>query len=124
MNKRIKNLLITLIAISMLALCLIVNVFSRQTVVGVWHGDNTFDIVGVDAPFEFATKLEFEADGTLTVTTENDISTYKYSTTDDTITIQGETASWGVYYELNGEVLKIRTGGNFSTFTKRRTNKK
>ena len=124
MNKRIKNPFIFLIAVSILIFCLIVNVFSRQTVVGVWYGDNTFDIVGVYAPFEFATKLEFEADGTLTVTTENDISTYKYSTTDDTITIQGETVSWGVYYELNGEVLKIRTGGNFSAFTKRSTDKK
>ena len=124
MNKRIKNPFIILIAVSILIFCLIVNVFSRQTVVGVWYGDNTFDIVGVYAPFEFATKLEFEADGTLTVTTENDVSTYKYSTTDDTITIQGETASWGVYYELNGEVLKIRTGGNFSTFTKRSIDKK
>lgn len=124
MNKRIKNPFIILIAVSILIFCLIVNMFSRQTVVGVWYGDNTFDIIGVYAPFEFATKLEFEADGTLTVTTENDISTYKYSTTDDTITIQGEAASWGVYYELNGEVLNIRTGRNFSTFTKRRTNKK
>ena len=96
MNKRIKNPFIIFIAVSILIFCLIVNVFSRKTVVGVWYGDNTFDIVGVDAPFEFATKLEFEADGTLTVTTENDISTYKYSTTDDTITIQGETVSWGV----------------------------
>ena len=124
MNKRIKNPFIILITVSILIFCLIVNAFSRQTVVGVWYGDNTFDIVGVYAPFEFATKLEFEADGTLTVTTENDVSTYKYSTTDDTITIQGETASWGVYYELNGEVLKIRTGGNFSTFTKRSIDKK
>ena len=124
MKKRIKNPFIILIAVSILIFCLIVNAFNRQTIIGIWYGDNTFDIVGVDAPFEFATKLEFEADGTLTVTTENDVSTYKYSTTDDTITIQGEAASWGVYYELNGEVLKIRTGGNFSTFTKRSIDKK
>ena len=124
MNKRIKNPFTILIAVSILIFCLIVNVFSSQTVVGVWYGDNTFDIVGVYAPFEFATKLEFEADGTLTVTTENDISTYRYSTTDDTITIQGESASWGVYYELKGESLNIKTGKNFSVFTKEPTNKK
>lgn len=88
------------------------------TVVGSWYGDGTFDITGIDAPFEFATKLEFNENGTLEVTTNDSLATYQYSMTEDTLTIQGEDRSWGVYYTVKGTSLNLKTGNDFSTFTK------
>ena len=73
---------------------------------------------GIDAPFEFATELEFNEDGTLEVTVNDKTSTYKYSATDDTITVQGDDMSWGMYYTANGTTLSLKTGSEFSTFTK------
>jgi len=110
------------VIISLCALLLgaygIKNKLRSLTLVGSWYGNGTFDILGIDAPFEFATELEFNEDGTLDVTVNDETTTYKYSATDDTITIQGEDMSWGVYYTLKVTSLNLKTGSDFSTFTK------
>lgn len=116
--KKIKVISITLLCILLFSSCGMKNTLRGLTLVGSWYGDGAFDIVGVDAPFEFATELEFNEDGTLEVTANNEASTYTYSATDDTITIQGEDMSWGVYYTVKGSTLNLKTGSEFSAFTK------
>lgn len=116
--KRITPLVIVLLCVFLLCSCGMKNALRSLTLVGSWYGDGTFDILGVDAPFEFATELEFNEDGTLDVTVNNETSAFKYSATDDTITIQGEDMSWGVYYTVKGTTLNLKTGSEFSVFTK------
>lgn len=116
--KKIKSFAIILLCTLLFSSCGIKNALRSLTLVGSWHGDGAFDILGVDAPFEFATELEFNEDGTLDVTVNDDTTTFKYSATDDTITIQGEDMSWGVYYTVTGTTLNLKTGSDFSAFTK------
>ena len=98
--------------------CGMKNSLRGLTLVGSWCGDGTFDILGLDAPFEFATELKFNKDGTLDVTVNDETTTYKYSANDDTIAIQGEDMGWGVYYTVKGTSLNLKTGSDFSTFTR------
>ena len=118
MNKKIKTTAMIFAGAVVMILCVILGLSDRLTVVGSWYGDGTFDIIGVNTPFEFATKLDFDINGTLTVTTESDTTVYNYNTTDDTITIQGDDVSWGIYYEVAGENLKLKEGRDFSIFTR------
>jgi len=116
--KRIKAFILILLCALLFSSCGMKNALRSLTLVGSWYGDGTFDIVGVDAPFEFSTELEFNEDGTLEVTVNDETSTYKYSATDDTITIQGEDLSWGVYYTVKGTTLSLKSGSDYSTYTK------
>ena len=116
--KWIKVFFIFSLCALLLGSCGIKNKLYSMTLVGSWYGDGTFDILGVDTPFEFATKLEFNENGTLEATVNDESTTYQYSATDDTITIQHGDMSWGVNYIVNGTSLNLKTGSDFSTFTK------
>ena len=79
---------------------------------GTWCGDGSFDMMEVEAPYEFATELTFKSDDTLIIKHGDTVGTYRYAITDDTLTIDAGPISWGMLYQVSGGVLTINTGGN------------
>ena len=43
---------------------------------------------------------------------------FKYSMTDDTLTLNGDELTWGVLYKVTGNTLSIKTGDSDAAFTK------
>ena len=73
---------------------------------------------GMHAPFEFATQWVFRTDGTAVVTVGEEEIKFKYSMTDDTLTLNGEELTWGILYKITGNTLSIETGNALATFQK------
>jgi len=85
---------------------------------GTWQGDGSLDMLGMEAPWEYATQWVFRADGTVSVTVGEETVDFRYSTTDDTLTLNGEELSWGVLYRVKQDTLSIETGDGTAVFTK------
>ena len=91
---------------------------------GVWVGDGTMDIMGLDHEVEFVEVWTINSDGTATAEKTADdgtkeITTYTYKYTDDTLTFYQDNASCGLSYILEGDTLSFRTGVNtFAEFTR------
>ncbi|MBR5534246.1 MAG: hypothetical protein IKU62_05310 [Ruminiclostridium sp.] len=86
--------------------------------VGVWEGDGSLNLSGITAPFEHATQLEFHSDGTVEATVDGQEFSFRYSMTDDTLTINGEEESWGLLYEIKGDTLTLGSSDHAAAFTK------
>ena len=82
--------------------------------VGTWEGRGQIDALGLNDP---VTELTFCEDGTLVIKTDRDEMEYRYSMSDDTLTINGEEMSYGVPYSIKRGVLRIRSGGAEAAFT-------
>ena len=86
--------------------------------VGTWQGDGSLDMMGMEAPYEFVTKWAFDESGQAIATVEEAEIAFKYSATDDTITLNDGEMSWGVRYSVKGKTLSIETGDGAAVFTK------
>ena len=98
MKNHFCKLMSTVVCLTLLLLCAC---SYGSKIVGTWSGDGTLDIKGMHAPFEFATQWVFRTDGTAVVTVGEEEIKFKYSMTDDTLTLNGEELTWGIY---NGPV--------------------
>ena len=117
MKKRIIYVLLAIIAFfAILYSCS--SRFNRLKIIGAWHGDGSLDMLGMAAPYEFATQMEFDAFGTLVITNDKETLEFTYAMTDDTLTLRNEENSWGVGYTIRGNTLSIKTGDGSATFTK------
>lgn len=83
---------------------------------GTWQGDGSLDMLGMEAPYEFATQWRFNSDGTVVVTAGEETVEFRYSVTDDTLTLNGEELSWGVLYQVKDDTLSIETGDGTALF--------
>ena len=87
-------------------------------IIGTWQGDGSLDILGMEAPYEFADQRTFQADGSSVVTVGENKVHFQYSMTDDTITLKTPELSWGIGYRINGSTLRIKTGDGYAEFVK------
>ena len=115
MKQHFHKLVSTIIALSLLLLC---SCSYESKIIGTWSGDGTLDMMGMHAPFEFATQWVFNADGPAVVTVGEEEIQFKYSMTDDTLTLNGDELTWGVLYKITGNTLSIKTGNSDAAFTK------
>jgi len=100
------------IVLTMLCLALLLCGCSREAkVVGTWVSCGTPDIKGSDFAFKRADQWTFTEEGTALVTVDGETTEYGYSLSDDTLTLNGETISYGVRYKLKGDTFSIYTGG-------------
>ena len=94
------------------------------SLVGVWNGDGTMDITGLEHEIEFVNVWTFNSDGTAKAekdledgTTETLEFTYTY--TDDTLTFTKDGGTCSVTYTLDGDTLSFRTGvDTYAVFTR------
>ena len=86
--------------------------------VGTWQGDGTLDMLEMEAPYEFAAQWAFGKDGTAEVTVGEETAVFRYSVTDDTLTLNDGELSWGVLYAVNGDTFCVETGSGPAVFTK------
>ena len=85
---------------------------SREAkVVGTWVSCGTADIKGSGFEFKRADQWTFTEEVTALVTIDGKTTEYGYSMSDDTLTLNGETMSYGVRYKLKGDTFSIYTGG-------------
>lgn len=115
MKNHFYKLMLTVGCLTLLFLCAC---SYESKIVGTWSGDGTLDMKGMNAPFEFAAQWVFNADGTVIVTVGEEEIQFKYSMTDDTLTLNGDELTWGVLYKITGNTLSIETGDSDATFTK------
>ena len=101
-----------------LSLILLSSCSPSSKLTGTWQGDGSLDMLGMEAPYEFATQLIFNSESTLIVKVGDEEAEFKYSATDDTLTINGDEMSWGVRYKVSGKTLSIETGNGSAIFTK------
>lgn len=111
------NRLVATIAICF-SLILLGSCSPDDKLVGTWQGDGSLDLLGMEAPYEFATQWIFTEDGTAIVNVGEEELEFKYSATDDTLTLNGGEMSWGVLYRVKGKTLSIETGDGAAAFTK------
>lgn len=90
----------------------------ESSLVGTWQGDGSLDMAAMEAPYEFATQWIFDNEGNVVVKVGEEEVEFKYSATDDTLTLNGSEMSWGVLYEVKGKQLTIDTGGDKAVFKK------
>lgn len=114
MKKKTIYVLLAIIAFS----AILYSRSNRLKIIGAWQGDGSLDMLGMAAPYEFATRMEFDASGTLVITNDKETLEFTYAMTDDTLTLRHEESSWGVGYTIKGNTLSIKTGDGFATFTK------
>ena len=115
MKNHFCKLMSTVVCLTLLLLCAC---SYGSKIVGTWSGDGTLDMKGMHAPFEFATQWVFRTDGTAVVTVGEEEIKFKYSMTDDTLTLNGEELTWGILYKITGNTLSIETGNALATFQK------
>ena len=104
--------------VTCISLVLLCSCSHEASLVGTWNGDGSLDMLGMEAPYEFATQWIFDEEGTVIVKVGEEELEYQYSATDDTLTLNGSEISWGVRYEVNGKQLSIDTGGDKAVFKK------
>lgn len=112
-KKTIYVLLASIIISALLCSC-----GNKSKIAGAWQGDGSLDMLGMDAPYEFATLMEFDGMSTLVVTNDEGTIEFTYSMTDDTLTLSDGEMSWGVSYTIKGNTLSIKTGDGFAIFNK------
>ena len=115
MKNHFHKLMLTVGCLTLLLLCAC---SYKSKIVGTWSGDGTLDMKGMNAPFEFATQWVFQSDRTVVVTVGEEEIQFKYSMTDDTLTLNGEELTWGIRYKITGNTLSIETGNTTATFQK------
>ena len=95
----------------------------QEKLVGTWVGNGDLDILGLEAPFEFASQWTFRDDGTAVAIVDStpvEFSTYRTSADGDTLTLimdDSETGC-GIGYKIKGDVLLIQMGKSYAEFTK------
>ena len=52
------------------------------------------------------------------MTVGEETAVFRYSVTDDTLTLNDGELSWGVLYEVNGDTFCVETGSGPAVFTK------
>ena len=78
---------------------------SREArVVGTWVSSSAAGVSG-GLDFTRATQWTFTEEGTVTVVLDGEAEEYRYSMSDDTLTLNGEEISYGMRYELKGDTL-------------------
>ena len=96
----------------------------ENPLLGVWTGDGTMDIMGLDHDIEFVNVWTFNSDETAVAekdledgTTETLEFTYTY--TEDTLTFSKDGGTCSVTYTLDGDTLSFRTGvDTYAVFTR------
>ena len=104
--------------VTCMSLVLLCSCSPESLLVGTWQGDGSLDMLGMEAPYEFATQWSFDKEGTVIVRVGEEKLEFKYSATDDTLTLNGNKMSWGMIYNVNGKQLTIDTGGDKAIFKK------
>ena len=107
MKKYFRVLAVCLILVLNLCAC-----GGEQKLRGTWVGDGTFDMKGLVYPFEFAETVVFEEDGTATFTVKGVQTTYTWAATEDTLTLRDGEISYGFRFEVDGDTLLFKTGGD------------
>ena len=87
----------------------------ENPLLGVWVGDGTMDIMGIEHDIEFVNVWTFKSDDTAVAEKDKDDGTtetleFTYTFTDDTITFAKDGATCSVTYTLDGDTLSFRTG--------------
>ena len=89
---------------------------SREAkMVGTWVSSGAAD-VGGGLDFARATQWTFTEEGTVTVVLDGEAEEYRYSMSDDTLTLNGEEISYGMRYELKGDTFSLHTGSGRADF--------
>lgn len=101
-----------------ISLVLLCSCSHESSLIGTWNGDGSLDMLGMEAPYEFATQWIFDEEGTVIVKVGEEELEFKYSATDDTLTLNGGEMSWGVLHTVKGKTLSIETGDGAAAFTK------
>lgn len=87
----------------------------ENPLLGVWIGDGTMDIMGIEHDIEFVNVWTLKSDDTAIAEKDGEDGTtetleFTYSFTDDTITFSKDGATCSVTYTLDGDTLSFRTG--------------
>lgn len=88
-------------------LCACGSAVNEMRILGTWSGGGDLDLLGLEAPFEFARQWTFSDDGTATALVDSENVEFTYSITDDTLTLSSPEMSWGVSYKIKGDTLTI-----------------
>ena len=113
-----KKKILYVISASIMISAVLCSCGNKANMKGAWQGDGSLDMLGMDAPYEFATQMEFDGASTVVITNNEGALEFTYSMTDDTLTLNDGKMSWGVSYTIKGNTLSIKTGNGFATFTK------